>query len=58
MQDAEPGEALGDLGGRHRGAVVAQCGSRQAALLESLGEAVGDVLGRLGQILLQVTCEP
>jgi hypothetical protein len=58
MQDAEAGEALGDLGGGHGTAVVAQGRTRQAALLDRLGETVGDHLCRLGQIPLQVTSEP
>ena len=45
VQDAEPGETLGDLGGRHGCAIVAQAGTRQAALLERLRQAMGDVLG-------------
>ena len=57
VQDAETGEPLGDLRGRHRGAVVAQRGARQAALLERLAEPVRDDLGGLGQIPLQVTGE-
>ena len=36
MQDTEPSEALSDLGRRHRGAVVTERRSRQAALLEGL----------------------
>ena len=36
VQDAEPGEALGDLGRRHCGAVVAQRRAWQTALLERL----------------------
>jgi hypothetical protein len=58
VQDAEPGEAFADLGRRHRGAVVAHGGTRQAALLERLRQAVGDVLGVLRQIPLQMTGEP
>jgi hypothetical protein len=36
VQDAEPGEALTDLGGGHRSAIVAQGRARQPALLERL----------------------
>ena len=58
MKDAEPGETFGDLGGGHGGAVVAQRRARQPALLERLRQAVGDVLGGLGQIPLQMTGQP
>lgn len=58
MQDSKPGEPLGDLGGRHGRAIVAQAGARQAALLECLRQAVGDDLCGLGQIPLQMTGEP
>jgi hypothetical protein len=43
------------LRGRHRRAVVAERGARQAALLQRLAEPVRDDLGGLGQIPLQVT---
>jgi hypothetical protein len=36
MQDAEARQPLCDFGSGHRGAVVAQRGARQAALLERL----------------------
>src|SRR5271157_4650407 len=36
VQDAEAAEPLGDLGGRHGCAIVAQAGTRQAALLKRL----------------------
>ena len=58
MQDTEPGKALSDLGRCHRRAVVTERRSRQAALLQRLGETMSDDLGRLGQIPLQVTGEP
>ena len=40
MEDAEPAETFGDLGSNHGGAVVAEAGTRQAALLESLRQAM------------------
>ena len=43
---------------RHRGAVVAHGGARQAALLHRLRQAVGDVLRALGQIPLQMAGQP
>jgi hypothetical protein len=55
VQDAEAAEALGDLGGRHGCAIVAQAGTRQPALLKRLRQAMRDDLGRLGQIPLQMT---
>ena len=57
MKDAETGQSLGDLGGCHGGAVVAQRRARQPTLLEGLAQAVGDDLGGLGQIPLQMTGE-
>ena len=54
MQDSQPAEALCDLDGGHRRAVVAHGGARQAALLHGLHEAVDDVLGRLVQIPLEM----
>src|SRR6266566_885167 len=44
VQDTEAGETLGYLGGRHGGAIVAQSGARQAALLERLRQTMGDDL--------------
>ena len=58
VQNAQTGEPLGDLRGRHCGAVVAERRARQAALLERLAEPVRDDLGGLGQIPLQVTGKP
>jgi hypothetical protein len=58
VQDAEAAEPLGDLGGRHGCAIVAQAGTRQAALLKRLRQAMRDDLGRLGQIPLQMTGKP
>ena len=58
VQDAEPGESFDDLGRRHRAAVVAHGRARQAALLERLRQAMRDVLGRLGQIPLQMAGQP
>jgi len=58
VQNTETSEALGDLGGRHGGAVVAEGRSRQAALLERLRQPVRNDLGGLGQIPLQMTGEP
>ena len=55
VQNAQTREPLCDLRGRHRRAVVAQRGARQAALLERLAESVRDDLCGLGQIPLQVT---
>ena len=57
VQDAEPGQPSRDLGGGHGGAVVAQRRTRQAALLERLAQAMGDDLGALGQIPLQMAGE-
>ena len=57
MKDAETGQSLGDLGGGHGGAVVAERQARQPTLLEGLAQAVGDDLGGLGQIPLQMTGE-
>jgi hypothetical protein len=58
VQDTEAAETLGDLGGRHGRAIVAQSRTRQASLLERLRQAMGDDLCRLGQIPLQMTGEP
>jgi len=58
MQDAEPGQAFGDLDRRHGGAVVAHGGTRQTALQEGLRQPMGDVLGALRQVPLQVASEP
>jgi hypothetical protein len=58
VQDTEPGEALSDLGRRHRGAVVAQRRAWRTALLERLCQAVRDDLCGLGQIPLQMAGEP
>ena len=57
MKNAEAGEALADLGGRHGSTVVAQRGARQPSFLKRLGQAVRDDLGGLGQIPLQVAGE-
>jgi len=58
VQDAEPSQTFGDLRRRHRSAVVAQRGARQAALLERLRQPMRDVLGGLRQVPLQVTGQP
>ena len=58
MKDTEPGETFADLGGRHRTAVVAHRGARQAALLHRLRQTVRNGLGRFHQIPLQMAGQP
>ena len=58
VHDAQPGEPLDDLCGRHRPAVVTHPRPRQAALLNRLPQRVGGVLGVLRQVPLQVAGQP
>jgi hypothetical protein len=57
VQDAEPGEALGELGGGLGAAAVGHQPTRQATFLEPLAQAVGEALGVLGEIPLGVTAK-
>ena len=58
MKDAEPGKTFSDLCGRHCGSVIAHGGTRETTLLQCLRQAMGDVLGGLNKIPLQVTSQP
>ena len=58
MQDPEPRQTLADLGRDHGTSIIAYHCTRQASLLESLRQAVGDILGVLRQIPLQMTGNP
>jgi hypothetical protein len=52
VHDAQPFQALPDLGGEHRRAVIGEERARQAALLNGLAEPVHEGLGRFGDIPL------
>ena len=57
MDDAEACEALGELGGDHRRAVVTHECAWQAALLDRLCEPMHQLLGGLVPVPLDVTGE-
>src|SRR5712692_7047776 len=54
MNDTQAGESLDDFRGEHCRAVVAQCRTWKASLLERLRKTVRDVVRVLGEVPLQV----
>jgi hypothetical protein len=58
VEDAEGLERLGDLGRDNRGAVVAERRPRQSTLLDRLRQVLGDVLGVLRPVPLDVAGDP
>ena len=57
MDDSQAHETFGDFLGHHRRAVVGQQSTRQAALLDRLGESVYEILRGLREVPLDVAAE-
>jgi hypothetical protein len=55
--DSQAEQAFGDLLGHHRRAVIGQERTRQPAFLDRLGEAVHQILRRLGEVPLDVAAQ-